>query len=192
MTFLRASTLLALSILLPGCKSAPVHLYTLAPAPTFPLPPDNTTSLDERFSVGEFLLPKAIDRKELVVRGANDELIILENAHWASTLREEARRALNKELRLAMPSPETSQPPLVRVDVRVSDWEALANTVYFQAEWHLQRSPNGPLDLQCESRLSESFSGGAAGLVRSDSALLTALAHQIGQALRANPPRCGG
>ena len=73
--------------LLSGCKSTSVHLYTLIPAPAGTPSQVAARPAQGQFVIESVRIPSAIDRKELVVRKSDLELILLENDNWASPLR---------------------------------------------------------------------------------------------------------
>jgi uncharacterized lipoprotein YmbA len=170
--------------LLPGCKSATVHLYTLVPATAVSISHEDATPAP--FTIEGVVIPRIVDRKELVVRRSAREVVLLENALWAAPLRDEVRRALATDLRLALGAPSIGAPsPITSIWIDIRDWEASANTVYLKAEWRLRRSaPGEPLDIRCESDLMERTSGQVDDLVRTDQALLEKLAQRIARALR--------
>jgi uncharacterized lipoprotein YmbA len=185
--------MVAIGCALSGCRSTTVHTYTLVGPPTVPVSSATTGRPTEDFVLDGVEIPRAMDRKELVVRKSAGELAIFENDNWAGPLRDEARRAIAADLGRALhdepadPVRTSTGVTVVHVDIR--EWEASGRVVYLRAEWRLMRSgATEPLDLRCQSDLVEQTSGNAADIVRADQALLDALAHAIAGAMRA-PPR---
>ena len=62
-----------------GCKSATVHLYTLEPDSTANPSQIPATPLKDTFILEQVLIPRQIDRKELILRTSARELKLLEN-----------------------------------------------------------------------------------------------------------------
>jgi uncharacterized lipoprotein YmbA len=181
--------------LLSGCKSTSVHLYTLIPAPAGTPSQVAARPAQGQFVIESVRIPSAIDRKELVVRKSDLELILLENDNWASPLREEVRLGLTTDLKLALAGQSNAAPvgsaPLTLIWIRIPDWEVTAHTVYLKAEWKLRRVDSAaPFDIQCESEFWERTSGTVDDLVRADQALLKDLAQPIARALRTAPAGC--
>jgi uncharacterized lipoprotein YmbA len=174
---------------LASCQTATVHLYTLS-TPSAPTPTSGAaTHAHDAFVIESIRIPGTVDRKELVVRKSANELTLLENANWAAPLREEVRRALVADLRLALRDPavgdsaSATSTTEIRVDINV--WEAAAQTIYFHAEWRIRSLDSAtPFELRCETDFRESTSGSAADLVRADQALLEDLARSIAPLLR--------
>jgi uncharacterized lipoprotein YmbA len=170
-----------------ACTSATVRLYTLVPAPdAF----SNAMESQARQHIvfESVSLPSDIDRKELVLRKSPHELVLLENANWASPLREEVRRGLIINLHRALQDEAKNaqtaavSPTVIRVEVR--EWEATASAVHLSAEWRIQRADSmDPIDVRCESNRLERTSGSVDDLVRADQALLESIAKSIARVL---------
>ena len=170
-----------------ACTSATVHLYTLVP--TSETSPAAIGSQPRQRIVFESVsLPSDIDRKELVIRKSPHELALLENANWASPLREEVRRGLTIDLHRALQDGAKAvpiaavSPTVIRVDVH--EWEATASAVRLSAEWRMYRTDStDPIDVRCEIDLLERTSGSVDDLVRADQALLENIAMSIARVL---------
>jgi uncharacterized lipoprotein YmbA len=190
---LRISPLL-MALTLTGCKSTTVHLYTLAPAPTA-FATVEAADAHRSFLIESLSVPTGVDRKQLIEREENGELQVLENHQWASTLREETRRALTADLEnAAAAGGNSSAVPLTFVEVSITQWESTTQAVYLKVEWRLWRAGNSaPFDLRCASAFSESTSGAPADLIRADALLVDKLAQSVAHALGKLPPAsCSG
>jgi uncharacterized lipoprotein YmbA len=180
-----------------GCKSATVHLYTLEPDSTANPSQIPARPLKDTFILEQVLIPRQIDRKELILRTSARELKLLENDNWASPLREEVRHALTADLRLALASPSGAtpldHPPMALISIDIRDWESTTHSVMLKAEWRLKRlGTTEPLEVHCESAFVESTTGKGADLVRADQTLLEHLAQAIEHVMRASTPtNCG-
>jgi uncharacterized protein len=172
-----------------GCKTSTVHLYTLVPPPT--VSPSHAAASPARdpFVIEAVLIPRMVDRKEIVLRKSDHEIVLLENDHWAAPLREEVRHGLTTDLQLALAGQSSAAPngpsPVASIWIQIRDWEATTHTVYINAEWRLRRgaSPES-LDIRCQREFMEPTSGNVEDLVRADQALLADLAQAIARALR--------
>jgi uncharacterized lipoprotein YmbA len=180
-----------------GCKSATVHLYTLEPDSTANPSQIPARPLKDTFILEQVLIPRQIDRKELILRTSARELKLLENDNWASPLREEVRYALTADLRLALANSSDATPldrrPTTFVSIDIRDWESTIHAVMLKAEWRLKRlGTTEPLEIRCESDFLESTTGKADDLVRADQALLEHLAQAIDHVIRSSTPaNCG-
>ena len=191
MTGARPMSLLLAVLGIAACRSATVHLYTLVPA-------SEASSNAVESPAGQHIvlesvsLPSDMDRKELVMRKSPHELALLENANWASPLREEVRRGLIVNLHRALQdgakdAPIAASPTVIRLDVY--EWEATASAVRLSAEWRIHRTdPTDPIDVRCGSELLERTSGSVDDLVRADQALLETIAKSIARVLHGD--RC--
>jgi uncharacterized lipoprotein YmbA len=187
--------LVVLAGLLSSCVSATVHLYTL-----WPNDPDPQASpakpVASAFLLERLQIPKAIDRKELIVRKSNRELALLENDNWAYSLRDETIHALVENLNLALAAspttavPEALRPSLIFIDIE--EWEATHDGVTLRANWQVNPlDAVDRLDLHCQSMLRESSTGNPDDLVRADQLLVKRLALSIARAMISKKPeRC--
>jgi uncharacterized lipoprotein YmbA len=185
MRVLRAGTFIILAMgLLPGCRSATLHLYTLVPSAA---EQTSTGTASKRFVIAGLSVPREVDRRELVVRQSVYEIRLLDNNHWAAQLRDEVRQALILNLQHALKTPiasstDASSPTLIWIDIRA--WDATSRAVSLTVEWRLRREEPDAIDLRCESTLVEKTSGGVDDLVRADQTLLEALAQPIARILQ--------
>ncbi len=187
MRLLRAGTLMLLAMgLLPGCKSATVHLYTLLPSAA---EQTSTGTASKRFVIAGLSVPREVDRRELVVRQSAYEIRLLENDHWAAPLRDEVRQVLVLNLQHALKTPsaastDASSPTLIWINIRA--WDATSRVVSLTAEWRLRREEPDAFDIRCESTWVEKTSGDVDDLVRADRTLLEALVQPIVRILQGN------
>ena len=184
--------LVLLAGLLSSCQSVTVHLYTL-----WPNDPEPRTSpakaVPSVFLLERLEIPRAVDRKELVVRKSSRELALLENDNWASSLRDETKHGLVENLNLALaasPSPAVSEalrPFLLFIDIE--EWEATHDGVTLRADWQVKTlGSTARLDVHCETMIKESSTGNPDDLVRADQLLLKRLAFSIARAIISNEP----
>ena len=184
----RFSPFLLFLTLLVGCKTTTVHLYTLAPPPTA-FTAIEVADAHETFVIDEVSVPTGVDRKQLILRGAGSEYVILENHQWTAPLREEVRHALTAYIELAAGTNRNTLPvPMTSIEVRIVEWEATTQAVFLRAEWRLRRATAiPPLEVRCISAFSEPTSGTPMDLIRADGVLMRALAQPIARALQAMP-----
>ena len=189
----RLFALLALA-LLGGCKSVTVHLYTLSPAPAGAAS-EEASSLSGEFIIESVQIPRAVDRKELVIRRSDREMALLENDQWAASLRDEVLTTLTTQVRdaLALQATARTNPATSSIVVEIREWEATSQAVIIDVSWQVRNASRTSYALViCERHLVERTTGTADDVVRADQALLQSLAQSMARALRAaNPERCG-
>ncbi|MHB8814402.1 MAG: PqiC family protein [Steroidobacteraceae bacterium] len=121
-----------------GCGSVPIRYYTLTP----PAVPGTIVASTPALPAGAVAvhLPAQDNRLEMIVRDGTDELVPLDNEHWASPLADQIRDAVRMELRRALsesPAPASGQGAgaiRVRIDVQRMDAELERYTV-LEATW---------------------------------------------------------
>jgi uncharacterized protein len=127
-----------------GCTSAPVHYYTLAPAP------DKTWAVSETtlaIDVRVVHTPPQLNRSELMVRTGPAEVLLLENERWASAVNDEIKDALRRELRRRLSRMTALSPAFSKLmlDVDVQQFEAeLGRYALLEASWSATLSATGP------------------------------------------------
>jgi uncharacterized lipoprotein YmbA len=141
---LAALTLLALA--LGGCGSTPkTSFYTLGAGPakvdSAPAP------AAFRVTVGPVTVPDLVDRPQLVVRVAANQVVLLDQHHWAEPLRSEIPRVIVADLAKLLGGaqvsayPRSGGEPEYRVRVDIQDFEsAPGDGVSLYAGWLVQRS----------------------------------------------------
>jgi uncharacterized protein len=171
-----------LAIVGAGCSSAPVHYYTLTPAPEA-LPGETTLAIDVRVTHS----PPQLNRSELMVRTGPAEVTLLENERWASPVKDEIKDALRLELqrrqgRLAGLSP-TFAKLMLDIDVQRFDAE-LGQHALMEASWSATLSTLGARSdgvrvTTCTFHADEKIRAGYAGIVEGYQQEIAALADAI-------------
>lgn len=134
-------TFLWLVLLLAGCASGPAtRLYLLSPVPGTTIPHAAHTIV-----IREVNLPRYLDRPQIVIRGSDHRLHIVESAHWGEDLREHLTRTLAENLGMrlpgstVLPAPSFSQVRVdLRLEVEITRFEAADDgQVHLAARWRL-------------------------------------------------------
>jgi uncharacterized lipoprotein YmbA len=142
---LAALALLALA--LGGCANTPkTSFYTLGvppPAAESAMAPVQATY---RVTVGPVTVPDLVDRPQLVMRVATNQVTLLDQHHWAEPLRSEIPRVLAVNLARQLPGAQVSGysrnggEPDYRVRVDINDFDsAPGEGVRLEALWSVQR-----------------------------------------------------
>lgn len=151
---LAALTLFALA--LGGCGSSPkTSFYTLGAAS---VPPESVAAqASYRVAVGPVTVPDMVDRPQLVVRVAANQVTLLDQHHWAEPLRSEIPRVLAADLARSLGTAQVSAYPRnggeadYRVRVDIQDFDSVPGEgVRLNALWSVQRGVAG------ENRLGRS------------------------------------
>jgi len=96
---LRLAWLVPLVAALAGCGSSPVtHFYTLSPA-TAPAPEGRVAYT---VAIGAVALPDGIDRPQIVLRGAGNQVTFSEFERWLGALKDEIALAVAANLKQAL------------------------------------------------------------------------------------------
>jgi uncharacterized protein len=170
-----------------GCTSVPVRYYTLTP----PAAPGThvTTGPAVTADAVRVHLPMQDDRLEMIVRDGTDELVPLDNEHWASPLADQVRNAVRTELQRklsessALASGQGPGAIRVRIDVERMDAELERYTV-LEATWTVGFTGStvsgraGPRT--CFFRSYQPISAGYGGVVRGYQREVKALSDDIG------------
>lgn len=152
-----ALTLLALA--LGGCGSTPkTSFYTLGAAPAAAERPAAPVQPTYRVAVGPVTVPDMVDRPQLVMRVATNQVTLLDQHHWAEPLRSEIPRVMAANMARQLPDAQVSaharsggSEPDYRVRVDINEFEsAPGDGVRLEALWVVQRGAAG------ESRLGRS------------------------------------
>ncbi|PLY99979.1 hypothetical protein CY652_23470 [Burkholderia sp. WAC0059] len=179
------ASLVAFTLALGACASAPVHYYTLvSPATDSAVARQPAPFAIDVLPVG---IPALLDQQPLVLRQGDSDVAVLDNERWAAPLGDEVRTALSAELvhRLGVQDvtglarPAGKSVLTVKLQVRRLDaWPG--HGVQLEADWSLGFAGNADTaHLTCHSRLQEATSGGYADLVRAQQRVVVRLADQI-------------
>ena len=129
-----APIVLAAALMLAACGSPPkTSYYTLAPRGD---PPPATVAQPASsplgITVGPVTLPDLVDRPQLVVRTADNQVALLDQQRWAEPLKREIPRVLAGHLSRLLGTPRVSVYPIgasgpgdVRVRVDIQRFESL-------------------------------------------------------------------
>jgi hypothetical protein len=101
--------------------------------------------------IATVIVPKTLDRTQLVRRASANRLDVSENNHWAAPLDDMARRVLSQDLATRLPEGMVIQPGeplpsgrLRRIAVDLSTFESdLEGHVVLNAQWTLESGDNG-------------------------------------------------
>jgi uncharacterized protein len=170
---------------LAACSSAPVHYYTLVPAP-------DSTQADAAVPVASFqfeLLPIDIpaqnDVPQLVVRQGGQTVALLDGERWIAPLADEVRNALSVDLSRRLNAQDIGSglpvdgKPVVRIKIDLRRFDSSpGNYALVEATWSV-RPLKGDTVLTCSSRISENVGQGYDGLVAGHQQALAELAGQI-------------
>jgi len=172
---------------LAACASAPVHYYTLVPAPDSgqAASPAPANFQFELMPVG---VPAQDDVPQLVVRQGGQAVALLNGERWAAPLADEVRGALAVELARRTGAPDisgtapTQGKPVLRIKVDLRRFDSSPNNyALIDATWTI-RELGSQAVLTCSSRINESAGQGYAGLVAGHQQALATLAGQIASA----------
>ena len=173
------------TVWLAACASAPMHYYTLIPAP------DNA-QVDAAPSPASFqfeLLPVGIpaqdDVPQLVVRQGGQAVDLLNSERWIAPLADEVRGALSVDLSRRLNAQDISSglpvdgKPVLRIKVDLRRFDSSpGNYALIDATWTV-RPLKGEGVVTCSSRISENVGPAYEGLVAGHQQALGELAEQI-------------
>jgi uncharacterized lipoprotein YmbA len=170
---------------LAACASAPVHYYTLVPAPDTAPSESAPAPANFQFELMPVGVPAQDDVPQLVVRQGGQALALLNGERWAAPLADEVRGALAVELArrthaqdISGAAPTRGKPVLrIKVDVRRFD-SSPGSYALIDATWTIRQLDSQAV-LTCSSRIHESVGQGYAGLVAGHQQALATLAGQI-------------
>ncbi|QAU24254.1 membrane integrity-associated transporter subunit PqiC [Dyella sp. M7H15-1] len=170
---------------LSACASAPVHYYTLVPAP------DNTQAdavvppASFQFELLPVGIPAQVDVPQLVVRQGGQAVALLDGERWIGPLADEVRGALSIDLSHRLDARDIGSglpvggKPVLRIKVELHRFESSpGNYALIDATWSI-RLLKGNAVLTCSSRISETPGQGYDGLVAAHQQALSDLAGQI-------------
>lgn len=179
--------LFLLGVLLQGCvtTSPPTLFYTLNATA-------KAAQQSSPLSVGVLLtgFPELADRPQLVVRASPNRLLLLDQHHWAGSLRRQFLRTLSEDLgqvtgsRQVWPGPwEENLRPDRRLTLDLQQFEGtLGQEAILQASWTV-KDQEGKVIKNQVTRLQEPAPGAHEELVAAESRLVARLAQEIADAL---------
>ena len=186
---------------LAACGTAPApRLYSLLPtstaaapggAPGAALPAAAPPAVPPlAVAVGPVVVPLAVDQPQWLVQLPDQSLVLLEQALWASPLRDELRAALREHLARRWAVTD-GQPPAWRLALALSRFDsALGHEARLAGRWTLQPGAAalaaGATPVSCPLLIREPAGAGLPALADAHRRAQARLADQIGAALR--PP----
>jgi uncharacterized lipoprotein YmbA len=189
-----ASTVtLAALLSLAGCGSPPkITYYTLAPsAYGTPTVAARETALVS-IAVGPVTLPDLVDRPQLVVRSAENQVALLDQHRWAEPLKRQIPRVLAGHLSRLLGTPRVSVYPAgaglsgdLRVRVDIQRFESVPGSeVMLEAFWSIT-PPGGEARLGRSTLRVPVAETGYAALVAAHGVALQRLSEELAESIRA-------
>lgn len=179
--------LLTFAVLLGACASSPpARFYTLsapATAAANPVPAAYTVL------VGPVGIPEIVDRPQIVLRGGDNRVEVLEASRWAAPLEGEIARVLADriggalpEARVATVHARSAPRPEYRVVVDVQRFETSpASGVVLEALWTVRPATGAPVSGRTVT--AAAAGGGIADLVAAHGRALAVLGGEVAQAI---------
>jgi uncharacterized lipoprotein YmbA len=171
--------------MLAACSSAPMHYYTLVPAPDAAQADVSIPPASFQFELMPVGIPAQDDVPQLVVRQGGQAVALLNGERWIAPLTDEVRGALSVDLsrRLNAQDITTGLPvdgkPVLRIKVELQRFDSSpGNYALIDATWTI-RPLKGEGVLTCRSRISEDSGQGYEGLVAGHQRALSELADRI-------------
>ncbi|HTV85717.1 MAG TPA: PqiC family protein [Dyella sp.] len=170
---------------LAACSSAPVHYYTLVPAPDTAPAAGGVPPASFQFQLLPVGVPAQDDVPQLVVRQGGQAVDLLDGERWIAPLADEVRSALSADLSRRLHAQDISGglsvdgKPVLRIKVDVNRFDSSpGNYALLEATWTI-RPLKGEAVLTCSSRINENVGAGYPGLVAGHQQALGELAEQI-------------
>jgi uncharacterized lipoprotein YmbA len=182
------TSLFALALLC-GCGSSPTaSFYTLRGGPDLQ---SSTSQATYRVVVGPLTIPDLVDRPQLVLRKAGNQVMVSEQVRWASPLRSEIPRVIASNLAQMLKDARVSAYPqssevnpdyVVAVDVIRFD-SIVGDTAVLEALWTVR--PSKPADEKSGRVVLEEKTRGASydELVAAHERALSTLSREIAEAI---------
>jgi uncharacterized protein len=141
---------------LAACSSAPPpRFHTLMPsAPTAP-PAAASTTKSLAWHLAPVVVPAQVDQPQLVLRRADDTLVMLEQDRWIAPLQDELRAALVEHLSSQIGPPGTRPAPGThawRLVVEVRRLDSTPGKTLLNAQWTLFNVGSPTPELRCTSQ----------------------------------------
>jgi uncharacterized lipoprotein YmbA len=173
--------------------SAPTRYYTLNP-----IPPTVTAASRTGDSVwiARVIVPKTLDRTQLVRRVSANRLDVSENNRWAAPLDDMVRRVLSQDLATRLPENMVIQPDeplslgrLRRITVDLGTFESdLDGHIVLNVQWTVESSDNAEMQLRRDEHISVDGGSGIPDAVSAGmSRALAILADRMAAALDSAP-----
>jgi uncharacterized protein len=181
---MRHLTVALAAVMLAACASAPMHYYTLVPAP------DSQQDAGAPAAAFQFELlpvgiPAQVDVPQLVIRQGGQSVALLDGERWIAPLGDEVRSALSVDLSHRLNAQDIGNglpvdgKPVVRIKIDLRRFESSPGQyALIDATWSV-RPLKGDAVLTCSSHISENAGAGYDGLVAAHQQALSELAGRI-------------
>jgi uncharacterized lipoprotein YmbA len=179
-------------VLLAGCGTTqPSKFYILSPVPAgaSAAARDNEPTV----GLGPVVIPKYLDRPQIVRRAGDNQLLLAESHRWAEPLANNFIRVLAEDLSVVIPTEQVAVYPwsrTTRIDYQVSvdvmrfDADANGNAV-LSTDWKVQETESEKIIVSKRSTFSEAaLAADYAAIVAAQSRLLAAFAGEIAGVIR--------
>ncbi|MCK9391226.1 MAG: PqiC family protein [Syntrophales bacterium] len=185
--FTAVMILCALAVLTVGCASTSTQLYTLSPMAK---PVGEASILT--ITVGPVSLPAAVDRPQLVLSVAPNQVTADEFSRWASPLKTDIARVVAENLSLLLGSPyvsvfpqSVSVSPSYRVTIDVMRFESVpGETAKLSAIWSIRSTADGQSQGGRTASSEPVREKTYAALIAAHSRILAVLSSDIAAAIR--------
>ncbi|WP_459177099.1 PqiC family protein [Ewingella americana] len=175
------------ALLLSGCASSPVHYYTLVPAG------DDAVALTGQapyvIDVQPVSIPGPLNQPQLMLRHGESEMIIAEEALWASPLDQELRAALIFQLEHKLNTTNvvsyrlSAGKPVIKINATFEQFDGwLGQKARIAVTWQLNFTDGRPQQV-CHTRAVQASAGGYPALIATQQALLRRLSGEIATAI---------
>lgn len=171
--------------MLAACSSAPMHYYTLIPAPDTAQADTTVPPASFQFELLPVGIPAQDDVPQLVVRQGGQAVDLLNGERWVAPLADEVRGALSVDIsrRLNAQDITTGLPvdgkPVLRIKVELQRFDSSPGSyALIDATWTILPL-KGEGVITCRSRINEDAGQGYEGLVAGHQRALSELADRI-------------
>ena len=198
---LSAAVAMALALMTAGCSAVadPTRYYVLSPSATAPTNPAPAAASSIAVGVGPVLVPRYLDRVQIVTRNANGDVDLSTYHRWAEPLEAGITQVLAENLAVQTGSDRIAIYPWRGVAARALDYQVAVIVTRFDAtrgrqveldaRWRLLSRDGKEVALK-RSRIMEPVAGdGYEAVVQSMNRVLEILARQIAQEIQVRGPR---
>lgn len=179
-------------LLLSGCASStPPHYYTLVTAADSA--PPAVAAAPFVIRIHPVTVPEQLNQPQLVTRKGDGEMVMSDDALWASPLPDEMRSALTGQLERLLNTTEISgltppqDKPVVGISVAVQRFDAWpGNRASIAVTWRLSFAAGSAEEqlLTCRTQHQQTARGGDAGLVSAQQSLMREVAQDMAESIR--------
>lgn len=184
---------LSFLLLLTGCAaSVTPHYYTLVSAANNN-PPRTVAAAPFVIRMHQVTIPEQLNQPQLVIRTGKGEIVMSDNALWASPLPEEMRNALTGQLERSLNTLEITgltppqDKPVVGISVTVQQFDAWPdNYASIALTWRLSVDVGSAQEriLTCRTQRTYTTRGDYPALINTQQALMRDVAADIAKSIR--------